>query len=321
MSTETTEETTSTELPANLVKLASAELHERAAAIIAKTDEALEVDDWETYKSLSAQEDKLRAEIERRGEAARKATPVEPAKVPVAAQERIEQTRQQLAEAEEALAAFGAVKSRPDGTPPPWGTSVEDADQPTREKAEAFTNVEKLRADLFAMEARTAFIDIEDSEIASDLEDTAIRMEDLRIALKTATAEGRRAAAAKAERELAEATEAHYALVCEDGVRRDERTKESVLGQLAARRALKHRETALRDWTNRKTELEAELQRDLREGESSHFDVGPLREAAEAVESITKMIAEDQPIAAVEIAQQRATLEANAPHVRGSFRD
>ena len=46
-----------------------------------------------------------------------------------------------------------------------------------------------------------------------------------------------------------------------------------------------------------------------------------LREATEAVESLTKAIETGQPLAPTEIARQRAAVEATAPHVRGSFRD
>jgi hypothetical protein len=197
MTTETAETAETTELPANLTAVPSGELHERAEALAVEADSLLESDRWEDYKTAAQTERRLRDEIERRGAAARKEVPVEAAKIPVAAQEKIEQTRQALAEAEKALEAFGAVKARPDGTPPAWGVSIEDADEPTREKAEAFTNVSQLKAELAALESRTAYVDISDEQIATDLEETGIEMESLRLDLKRFTEEGRRAAAAR----------------------------------------------------------------------------------------------------------------------------
>ena len=320
MSTETAETEQTDALPANLVKIPSGELHERAEALAAEADTLLDSDDWDAYKAAAENERKLRAEIDRRGAAARKETPIEAAKIPMAAQEKIEQTRQQLAGAEKALEAFAGVKPR-GVAPPPIGKDGEITDTGEEEKLAAFVNVEKLRADLAAMEARTGFLDISDEDVATGLEDSAIEMEDLRIALKTATTEGRRAAAAKAERQLAEVTEKHYQLMGENEVRKGERKKEALIDQLSERKALAHREQALKDWTQRKKELEDLLHREVREGESQHYDMSILREATESVDWLTKAIETGQPLAAHEIAQQRAALEATAPHIRGSFRD
>lgn len=317
MSTETEE--TTTELPDNLIKLPSGELHERAEALAVEADSALSADRWDDYKSAAENERKLRSEIERRGAAARKITPAEEAKIPVAAMDRIEQTRQALAEAEKAMEEFKGVKSR-GSVAPEWGVSAEDADEPVNQKARSIMDVSKLAADLAAMEQRIPFLDYSDEQVTTEFEDTAIAMEDLRRDLKTQTDEGRRAAAAKTERLLAETTEKHYALMREDGVRSSERKKEAILDQLAERKALLHRETALKDWTRRKEELEAELTRDLRAGESPHFNMEPLSEAVQAVENITKMLAENQPLHPTELATQRALLEPTAPPVRGSFR-
>ncbi len=320
MSTETAEnEQTTDELPANLVAIPSGELHERAEAIAAEADTLLESDDWDAYKRAAENERKLRAEIERRGDAARKDSPVEAEAIPVPAQERIEQTRQALAEAEKALEAFAGVKPR-GVTPPPLGTTIEESDNAEAAKASAFMNVEKLRADLAAMEARTDFFDVSDEQVATELEDTGVEMESLRLDLKTYTDDGRRAAAAKAERQLAEVTERHYALMREHGVRKSEHKKESLIDQLAERKARTYREQALKDWTQRKTELEESLQREVRAGESPYYDMSLLREATENVDSLTKAIEAGQPLAATEIERQRAALAATAPPVRGSFK-
>ena len=182
-------------------------------------------------------------------------------------------------------------------------------------------DVEKLKADLKAMEARIPFVDYSDDRVASDLEDSAIEMENLRRDVVTFSEEGRRAATAKAERLLAEVTEKHYQLLGENKVRKDERTKESVLDQMAERKALLHRETALQDWTRRKEELEALLTRDLREGENEHYDIAPLREATEAVDWLTKAINDELPLTKAEIAARRSELETTFPAVRGSFKN
>ena len=320
MSTETaeTEETTDA-LPANLVKIPSGELHEQAEALAAEADSALESDRWDDYKAAADNERKLREEIDRRGAAAAKQTPTEAAKVPVAAQERIEQTRQQIGEGEKALAEFAGVKSR-GNTPPPMGQTAEESDTAERAKAAAFMNIEKLRADLAAMEARLPFVEIADIEIAREMEDTGISMESTRLDVKRFIEEGRRRAAAKAERELAEATERHYSLMREDGVRKSELKKEALLDGMAERKALLHRQTALKDWTTRKDELEALLHRELREGESQHYDMSLLREATESVDWLTKAIDDRLPLTKFEIATRRAELEATAPPVRGSFK-
>lgn len=320
MSTETDTETTTETEPANLVKLPSQELHERAAELTREADEALDADNWAEYSRLSEVESKLQAEIDRRGDAARKIVPVAPVKAPPAAAEKIEQTRQALAAAEQALAEFAGVKPR-GNTPPAWGQTASESDAPEVAKAEAFVNVENLKADLKAMEARIPFVDFSDEQVAIDLEDSAILMENLRRDVVTFSEEGKRAATARAERQLAEVTEKHYALLGEDGVRKSERKKEALLDGMSERKALLHRTTALKDWTQRKDELEALLHAEVRSGESPYYDMSLLREATEAVDWLQRAIAEEKPLTKDEIASRRTELEATAPHVRGSFRD
>ena len=275
---DTAEETTSETEPANLVKLASQELHDRAAALTREADEALDADDWAGYTRLSEIESKFQAEIERRGDAARKIVPVAPVKAPPAAADKIEQTRQALAEAEKAFEAFAGVKPR-GNTPPAWGQTASESDAPEVAKAEAFVNVENLKADLAAMEARIPFMGLTDEEVSVAEEDASIEKENLHRDLVTFTEEGRRAAAAKAERQLGEVTQRHYALMGENGVRKSERKKEALLDGMAERKAALHRTTALKDWTQRKDELETLLTREVRDGESIHYDMQPLREA------------------------------------------
>ncbi len=315
---DTAEQTASAELPDNLVAIPSGELHERAEALAAEADTLLAADDWVNYKATAENERKLRAEIERRGDAARKDTPVETT-VPVSAQEKLEQTRQALAGAEAALADFAGVKKR-GNAPPPMGESAEETDDAKAAEAKAFVNVEKLRADLAAMEHRAPFLDIDDDSIATELEDTGIEAEGLRLDLKRFIDEGRRQAAAKAERQLAEVTERHYALMREDGVRKSERKRESLIEQMAQRKALFARQQSLKDWTRRKQELEESLQREVREGESPHYDIGPLREASEIVDWLNKAIEGNLPLTSTELERHRAEVRATAPGVRGSFK-
>ena len=316
--TETTKETTDV-LPANLVKLPSQELHDRSYAIHEEANTALEYDQWAEYKKLSDQASLYDAEIDRRGAAARKETPIEPAKAPVAALEKIEQARQQLAAAEKAMEEFAGFTPR-GVVPPPMGETAEESDTTELARADAFVNVEKLRAELATLEGRIPFLDVSDEDVATGLEDSAIEIEGLRIDLKTFQESGRRAATAKAERQLAEVTERHYQLMGENEIRKGERTKEALIEQLSERKALAYREQALKDWTQRKKELEELLHREVRQGESQHYDMAPLREATEAVDAYTKALKTGQPLAADEIARQRVALEASAPHVRGSFR-
>lgn len=66
----------------------------------------------------------------------------------MAAKEKIEQTRQALGEAEKALEGFGAVKVRPDGIPPAWGSHHRRRGRADQREGEAFTNVEQLKAEL-----------------------------------------------------------------------------------------------------------------------------------------------------------------------------
>ena len=261
----------------------------------------------------------MRDEIDRRGASARKEPPVEAAKVPVEAQEKIEATRQQLAAAEKAMEEFAGFTPR-GVVPPPMGETAEESDTTELARADAFVNVEKLRAELATLEGRIPFLDIADEQIASELEDTAISIEDFKIVLKAATDEGRRAAAAKAERQLAEVTQRHYQLMGESEVRRGERIKTSVAEQLTERKALRARETNLADWRRRKSELEEIFNREVRAGESPYFDVAQLREATQMVERFEKALAENTPLGSDEIAAARAQVEANAPQVRGSLK-
>ena len=82
MSAETAE-TEENVLPANLVKLASQELHDRAYELHEAASEALDSDQWPEYTRLSDQASKYDEEIDRRGDAARKAVAVEAPKNPV----------------------------------------------------------------------------------------------------------------------------------------------------------------------------------------------------------------------------------------------
>jgi hypothetical protein len=109
----------------------------------------------------------------------------------------------------------------------------------------------------------------------------------------------------------------------ENGVRTSERRKESLIEQLAERKALAARESNFKDWQRRKAELEEVLQKVLRDGgsPSGDFDVRQLTEAAQMVDRFEKALAQGLPLGSDELAAARAQVEASAPHVRGSFRD
>lgn len=68
------------------------------------------------------------------------------------------------------------------------------------------------------------------------------------------------------------------------------------------------------------TKLEAEMTRDIRDGESEHWNVEPLRTAIKAVEQFQKAIDEQTPLGADEIAPVRADLDSRAPRPRGAWR-
>jgi len=216
------------------------------------------------------------------------------------------------------LEALGGVKPR-GNAPPLWGVDADDADAPVHQKALKFSEVETLKQELGLLEARLPFVDLGDEQVSVNLEDVQITMESLKAELKQHEEERRPAAARKAQRLLDEATAQHADLFRENAIRHQAQVRASVLEQMSARKALAARTSALESWRVRLAELEADMNRDIRQGESEHFNVAPLREATEAISALEKAIASNRPPGEDELAVQRTKLVAGAPRQPGSW--
>lgn len=312
-------DTATTESNAKLADIPSSTLEERAEALSRDANAALDSGDWPTYKRLSQAESGFTAELDRRRDAVEQARAPEPPKLPSTRAEQVEQLRTAVAEAEASLAAFAGVKPRSVG-PPPLGQTAEEADEAPAAKQAAFLHAEALRNELALLTQRIPFAEVDDDTLAVELEDASITAEDLKQAAKKFEADGRRAAAGKAERQLAETNARLRELMGESDIRKQERMREIGLDQMAERNALRARETNLAAWKAKVVQLEAELNADIKEGESSHWDIAPLREAKQAVERFTKAINNEAPLSADEIQVVRDELDSRAPRPRGSWR-
>lgn len=307
-----------TESNEKLAHIASNVLQERADTLSHDANEALEQGDWPKYKRLSQTESAFTAELDRRRDAVEQAKAPEAPKVPSTRAGQVEQVRQDLAEAEADLARFAGLK-RPTVGPPELGQSAEEAAEAPNAKEAAFMHAEALRNELELLTQRLPFAEVADDDLAVELEDASIRAEDLKKDAKKFADDGRRAAAAKAERELAETTARLREVMGESAIRNAERTRETGLDQYAAVKALKARQTGLTEWRARVVQLEAEMTSEIKEGDSEHWNVEPLRTASKNVELLQKAIDEQTPLGADEIAPIRAELDSRAPRPRGSW--
>ena len=322
MSTETAE-TEQTEAPQEDLKAqTSASLLERRDALAEEATAALD-GDWSEYTKLAEAERLLTEELDRRHSV--KVPVPAPEKVPVAASERMETLRAEIVEGEATLAEFQDVKAR-GTTAPPWGETVEDADAPMKAKAEAFTNLERKKQDLLALERRLQFAESTDDDITVSLEDAQIEREDLMKALKQAQAEHRPALERKLNRQIEEATSSWLSLEVEAKTRQKIRLREFGLDQMAERAATRQRQQNLIDWRARSAELEADLQQALTHPrdpveaqEVRHLWVDSLAEASQAIEAHEKAIASNAPHTRADLAAIRAQLDAQAPRPAGSW--
>lgn len=311
--------TTDTATIEKLADIPSNVLQERAETLSHDANEALEQGDWPTYKRLSQTESAFTAELDRRRDAAEKPKAPEAPKVPTTRAEYVEQVRQDLAEAEASLAEIPDVKPR-GVAPPPVGETAEEVDEAPKAKQAAFMHAEALKNELELLEQRLPFAEVGDDDLAVEIENASIRAEGLKKDAKKFADDGRRAAAAKAERELGEITARLRSLMGESDLRKEERKRETGLDQYAAVKALAARQTNLTAWKAEVTKLEAMLTSEIREGESAHFDMAPLREATKNVERLQRLVADETALSADEIKVVRDELDARAPRPRGSWR-
>ena len=327
MSTDTATETeeTTTEAPKEDLKAqTSASLLERRDALAEEATAALD-GDWSEYLALAEQERVLTEELDRRHSV--KVPVPAPGKVPVAASERMDTLRAEIAEAEKALEAFAGVEPRGHNPyAPKWGETVEELEEPQRQKAKAFLNLERKRQDLAALERRLQFAENTDDEITTTLEDSQVERESLMKDLKQAQAEHRPALERKLNRQIEEATSRWLSLEVESKTRSKIRLRESGLDQMAERAATKQRKQNLIDWQARRKELENDLQTALSHPrnpveaqEVRHLWVDSLAEAQQAIEAHEKAIASNAPHPRAELAAIRAQLDARAPRPSGSW--
>lgn len=325
MTTETAETEQTEAPPEDLKAEMSATILERRDALSRDADAALDSDDWGEYEKLSEAERVLTAELDRRRDSRAKKTPAPATVIDTSATERMDALRARITEGEAALEKFQGFVAR-GNTPPPMGETAEETDTTEQQKVDAFTNLEALKQELAAIEMRLPYADQTDDGIVNALEDAQISVESLRADVKRFQADNKPAAERKAARLLEEATGQWLELEHEAKVRKQIRTREGTLDQLARFQAANRRQENLAGWRARLTELEADLQtalahpRDAAESVAvRHLWVDSLAEAHQSIEAHEKAIANNAPFDPAGVATLRAVLDAEAPRISGTW--
>jgi hypothetical protein len=299
------------------------ELNDRLAEVrgLLADEDAWDID----YDGLSTEEDALVAEIEKRKRAKAKQQAKPEPVAPTTISGRIKVLEAELAEATEALDGMARETNAP-GAPPltvvrdeegnPVGAAEATSVVASASRAEAFQRVTRLREELAEAQRRLPFEGLTDRQVLEASEDAAIRREDLRRELQAAQAEGRHAAARKAERLLGELEDTVFPLFAEDQLRKAEAGQERMLEAMTNARALKLREQRVREWEAEYAQRQKLMDMAVRgEASAENMNASRLTEAAEMVKKWKALLEGGTPPAQWEIDAARETVEAN-PAVR-----
>jgi len=196
---------------------------------------------------------------------------------------------------------------------------MRDSDPINDSRYEQAQVVTKLQEAIATAEARLPFHEKSDDTLVSDaaLFEEAVEANRERVAkadrqLKDQGIADTSFGVQKARKQLAAANEGLASIAKELGTRKADARTQATIDQMAAKRAVRMRQEKLAGWEAEATRLRAQLESDVKAGESGRLNIEPLQTAEKNVTILREGIANNVPLHASEIADAKEAVAADS---------